>query len=197
MMTLFNARSEGLLILPTHRVLSNLPEFDVGAFRAGMMPTFEQESYSFASDAARAVASYRFQRDLAAGGRDGRAIGMYTPGEFTLFRLRPDAPLATLMPDVSVAQRHLDVVLLHRLLLERGLGITSAAVTAERNITYEREMNSAIATVDEGRAQVCFLLNPVGVEQVTEMALAGEVLPQKSTDFYPKLLSGLTLYRLE
>jgi uncharacterized protein (DUF1015 family) len=197
MMTFFNTGSEGLLILPTHRVLSNLTEFDLGAFRAGMTQVFEQESYSFTSDAARAVASYRFQRDLAVGGREGQAIGMYTPREFTLFRLRSDAPLTTLMPDVSPAQRHLDVVLLHRLLLTRGLGITPAAVTAERNITYEREMSAAIAMVDDGRAQVCFLLNPVDVEQVTEMALAGEVLPQKSTDFYPKLLSGLTLYRLE
>ena len=122
MMTFFNTRSEGLLILPTHRVLSNLAEFNLGAFRAGMMQAFEQESYSFTSDAARAVASYRFQRDLAAGGRDGQAIGMYTPGEFTLFRLRSDAPLATLMPDVPPSQRHLDVVLLHRLLLGAAWG---------------------------------------------------------------------------
>jgi uncharacterized protein (DUF1015 family) len=88
-------------------------------------------------------------------------------------------------------------VLLHRLLLENGLGITAAAVSTERNITYERDMDAAVEEVDEGRAQVAFLLNPVDVEQVTEIALAGEVLPQKSTDFFPKLLSGLTLYRME
>jgi len=58
-------------------------------------------------------------------------------------------------------------------------------------------MAAAIDAVDEGRAQLSFLLNPVGVEQVTEMALGGEVMPQKSTDFYPKLLSGLTIYKLE
>ena len=197
MMTFFNTRSEGLLILPTHRVISNVPEFSPPAFRGAMSEIFEQESYSFASDAARAVASYGFQRALAARGRTGRAIGMYAPGEFTLFHLRSDAPLATLMPDVSPAQRGLDVVLLHRIMLERGLGITPAAVATERNITYERQMDAAVATVDEGRAQICFLLNPVGVEQVMDMALAGEVLPQKSTDFYPKLLSGLTLYRME
>jgi uncharacterized protein (DUF1015 family) len=54
-----------------------------------------------------------------------------------------------------------------------------------------------MSTVAEGRAQVCFLLNPVRVEQVMQMALAGEVLPQKSTDFYPKMLSGVAIYRLE
>ncbi len=58
-------------------------------------------------------------------------------------------------------------------------------------------MEAAIAAVDRGQAQLCCLLNPVRVEQVMEMALGGEVLPQKSTDFYPKLLSGLTIYRMD
>lgn len=197
MMTFFNTCSEGLLILPTHRFIANLPRFDAAAFRSGLAETFEEESYSFASDAARSVATGRFQRDLAAGGRQGRVLGMYTPGEFTIFRLRSDVSLDALMPAETPAQRELDVVLLHRVFLERGLGITPAAVSAEANIAYERDMHAAVAAVDQGRAQIAFLLNPVRVEQVTEMALAGEVMPQKSTDFYPKLLSGLTLYRLE
>ncbi len=162
-----------------------------------MLPIFEQQGYSFGSDMARTVAYEKFRKELAARGRGGHAIGMYARGAFTLFELRGDADLAALLPGLSPAQRQLDVVLLHRLLLEKGLGITAAAVVAEKNLTYEREMEAAIAAVDDGKAQVCFLLNPVAVEQVTEMALAGEVLPQKSTDFYPKLLSGLTLYRPE
>ena len=89
------------------------------------------------------------------------------------------------------------MVLLHRLLLERGLDITPDAVKTEKNITYEREMDTAIAEVDRGRAQMCFLLNSVSVETVAEMAMAGEVLPQKSTDFFPKLMSGITMYRLK
>jgi len=101
------------------------------------------------------------------------------------------------MPNVSQAQRQLDVVLLHRLVLERGLGITPDAVTKEKNITYEREMDTAVGEVDRGSAQICFLLNAVGVDTVTEMAMAGEVLPQKSTDFFPKLMSGITMYRLK
>ena len=143
------------------------------------------------------MAYERFRRDLEESGKNGRALGMYAGGAFTLLRLRQDADLAKLMPNVAAAQRQLDVVLLHRLLLEDGLGITPAAVTAEQNITYEREMGAALDAVDRNRAQICFLLNPVGVDQVMEIALAGEVLPQKSTDFYPKLLSGLTLYRLD
>jgi uncharacterized protein (DUF1015 family) len=111
--------------------------------------------------------------------------------------LNKGAKLEALLPNVSPRQRELDVVLLHGFLLERGLGITSDAVRAETNISYEREIDHAIAAVEKGRAQLCFLLNPVSVETVAEMAMAGEVLPQKSTDFYPKLMSGITMYRVE
>ena len=125
------------------------------------------------------------------------AFGMYAGGSFTLLRLRRDADLQKLMHDLSPAQRKLDVVLLHRVLIEEGLGITPAAVTDGQNVSYEREIGAALEAVDRKRAQICFLLNPVDVSQVMDIALAGEVLPQKSTDFYPKLLSGLTLYRLD
>jgi uncharacterized protein (DUF1015 family) len=197
MMTFFNTHSEGLLILPTHRLLSNLPSVDLGSFRRKISSIFDQEDYAFGSDAARSVASERFQNDLRKSGESGRAFGMYAGSSFTLLRLRRDADLQKLMPDLSPAQRKLDVVLLHRVLIEEGLGITPAAVTAEQNISYEREIGAALDAVDRTRAQICFLLNPVDVAQVMEIALAGEVLPQKSTDFYPKLLSGLTLYRLD
>jgi len=197
MMTFFNTHGEGLLILPTHRLVGNLASFDMSSFRRKISSAFEEEDYAFGSDAARGVAYERFRRDLEESGKNGRALGMYAGGAFTLLRLRQDADLAKLMPNVPAAQRQLDVVLLHRILLEDGLGITPAAVTAEQNITYEREMGAALDAVDRNRAQICFLLNSVGVDQVMEIALAGEVLPQKSTDFYPKLLSGLTLYRLD
>jgi len=76
-------------------------------------------------------------------------------------------------------------------------GITAAAVEAEKNLSYERDFETAIAAVDQGESQLACLLNPVRVQQVVEIALDGGVLPQKSTDFYPKLLSGLAIYRIE
>ncbi len=197
MMTFFNTHGEGLLILPTHRLVANLPAFDLAAFRNRISSTFEQEDYAFGSEAARSAAYERFQRDLVASGETGRAFGMYAGGSFTLLRLRRGVDLEKLMPNLSPAQRKLDVVLLHKVLLEEGLGVTPAAVTAEQNIAYEREIGAAVNAVDRKRAQICFLLNPVDVNQVMDIALAGEVMPQKSTDFYPKLLSGLTLYRLD
>ncbi len=197
MMTFFNTHGEGLTILPTHRVVSNLRDFQFERFRKQLEPYLDWYSYPCSSGEERATSYDEFRKELVRRGRDGRALGLYAgQGAFYLFLLRRNADLEALLPDVSPAERQLDVVFLHRLVLEKGLGITAEAVLAEKHITYEREMDAAVAAVDRGQAQLCFLLNPVRIEQVAEIALGGEVLPQKSTDFYPKLLSGLTIYRL-
>src|SRR6267154_1037525 len=196
MMTLFNTAGKGLTILPTHRVVAHVPGFSLESFRATLGNIFDSQSYPFEGAAGRALAYETFRSDLQRG-QVRRAIGVYAGGRaFSIFTLKNETNLEALMPGVSPAQRQLDVALLHRLILERGLGITPDAVKTEKNITYEREMDTAIAEVDQGRAQICFLLNSVNVETVAEMAMAGEVLPQKSTDFFPKLMSGITMYRL-
>jgi uncharacterized protein (DUF1015 family) len=198
MMSLFNIAGTGLTILPTHRVVANVPGFSFEGFRAKLGSTFDSHSYSFGSAAERAQAYEKFVRDLRAGGQAEKKIGVYAGGgAFHIFSLKKDSNLEALLPGLSPAQRQLDVVLLHRLILERGLGITPDAVKTEKNITYEREMDTAIAEVDQRRAQVCFLLNSVSVETMADMAMAGEVMPQKSTDFFPKLMSGITMYRLK
>jgi uncharacterized protein (DUF1015 family) len=197
MMTFVSARSQGLLILPTHRAVHNVEGFSIDRLCKGLSKLFDWYAYPFAGDEERAASYADFRKDLQSR-RERHSIGMYAGGcAFYLFLLRKDADLDSLLPDLSPAQRQLDVVLLHRLMLEKGLGITAEAVAAEKHITYEREMDAAVAAVDRGEAQFACLLNPVGVRQVLEIALAGDVLPQKSTDFYPKLLSGLVVYRLE
>jgi uncharacterized protein (DUF1015 family) len=101
------------------------------------------------------------------------------------------------LPDVPAPLRQLDVVLLHRLLLEKVLGIDRQAVREEKNLRYVRELAGAVDELVGGRAQLSFLINPTPIEAVRDNAFAGHVLPQKSTDFYPKLLSGLTGYWLD
>ncbi len=114
-----------------------------------------------------------------------------------LLRLRDDFDLVAALPDLAPTLRRLDVVLLHRLVLERLLGIDLQAVREERNLSYFREMDLAAEQVDKGTGQILFLLNPTPVEAVRDNALAGCAMPQKSTDFYPKLLSGLAIYWLD
>jgi uncharacterized protein (DUF1015 family) len=203
MMTFINSHSRGLTILPTHRLIRNVANFDFERFRKALAPFFDWYSYPFLNSEERVTSYADFRKDMARENHGRRAIGIY-PGApdggaraFYLFLLRRDVNLETLLPDISEAQRGLDVVLLHRLILEKGLGITAEAVTAEKNVTYEREIEAAIAAVDRGDAQLACLLNPVRVQQVVEIALGGDVLPQKSTDFYPKLLSGLAIYKVE
>jgi uncharacterized protein (DUF1015 family) len=197
MMTLFNTAGKGLTILPTHRVIANVPNFSFGSFRAALANVFDVQSYPFSGSAERPQVYEQFRGDLLRG-QEQRAVGAYAGnGGFYIFVLKKEANLEVLLQGVSPAQQHLDVVLLHRLILERGLNITQDAVKTEKNITYEREMDTAVGEVDSGRAQICFLLNPVSVETVAEMAMGGEVLPQKSTDFFPKLMSGITMYRLK
>lgn len=198
MMTFVNARSAGLTILPTHRVVARLPRFDFAEFCARVDAHFERESFPLRGVQPRRKALDEFRQALAERGRHRFAVGIYTgDGVLHLFTLRPGADLARLLPGASEAERQLDVVVLHQLLLERGLGITPEAVAGEQHLTYEREMEKAVAAVEEGRANLACLVNPVRIEQVMEIALGGGVLPQKSTDFYPKMLSGVAIYRLD
>jgi len=202
MMTFVNTRSEGLTILPTHRVAANIHDFSWPAVRRHLEPWFKSEGFPFANDAAKGEACAKFLERLVEARAGQRAIGVYPSVEpkkraFYVLILRPGADLTQLLPHVSPLQRDLDVVLLHEGILEGALGITPQAVTSEKNLTYEREAAAALDAVDRGAAQVAFLLNPADVEQVMRIATAGEVMPQKSTDFYPKLLSGITMYRLD
>ena len=201
MMTFINTRSEGLTILPTHRVAAHLHDFSWTSVRRHLEPWFTAEEFPFSGSGERSEAKRKFFAILARA-RAKRAIGVYPATDaqkraFYVLTLREGASLAQLLPNVSPLQRELDVVLLHEGILEPALGITPQAVTAEANLTYEREALAAIDAVDSGRAQISFLLNPCDVEQVMKIATAGEVMPQKSTDFYPKLMSGITMFRVD
>jgi hypothetical protein len=200
MMTFINTRSEGLVILPTHRVAANVHDFSWPAVRRYLEPWFSTEVFGFSNDGEKESARTSFLARLKAAAAQ-RAIGAYPVSRngqqaFYLLVLRPGVDLAQLLPNVSPLQRELDVVLLHEGILEPALGITMQAVTKEANLTYEREAANALNAVDSGRAQVSFFLNACDVEKVVGIATANEVMPQKSTDFFPKLLSGITMYRV-
>jgi uncharacterized protein (DUF1015 family) len=119
-----------------------------------------------------------------------------TPTAALLLRSKPDAvagPLSALPEN----QRQLDLSHLHTIILDKLLGLDAEKVREQTNLRYLRDAGEAIDQVKRGEANVAFLTNPVTMEQLREVAFAGSVMPQKSTDFYPKLLSGLTIYALE
>src|SRR5947207_6337659 len=142
MMTFVNARSEGLVILATHRVVANVLDFSWPAVRRYLEPWFTAEVFSFTNDEEKSQAGDKFLARLAATAHQ-RSIGAYpitVNGQraFYLFQLRPGAALNQLLPSVPVLQRDLDVVLLHDGILEPALGITLQSATKEMNLTYER-----------------------------------------------------------
>ena len=113
-----------------------------------------------------------------------------------LLRAKPDAVRAALA-GVPARQAQLDVVQLHSLLLDRVLGLSQERITQAGSLRFLREAAEAVEQVRAGEADVAFLIKPVTLDQLREVSLSGDVMPQKSTDFYPKLLSGLAIYALD
>jgi uncharacterized protein (DUF1015 family) len=189
MMTFVNMDNPGLLILPTHRVVHSLAKFSMEDLRQNANEFFSVEEVDPRLDQRRATA---ILREAA---RTGTALLGVSQDRAFLFS-RPKAP-ASVFEGLSVRQQGLDVVQLHKCLLERSLGISEEAIRNQHNVTYVREVSEALDMVRSEKANVSFLMNPVRIREVRDIALSGGVLPQKSTDFYPKLLSGLTIYALE
>jgi uncharacterized protein (DUF1015 family) len=190
MMTFINMDSPGLVILPTHRVVHGLESFSPDTLRDRARSYFSVEEVDPSINASRALGILR------AAGKAGTAILGITANRAFLFDT-PRPLAATLLQGLSLRQHSLDVVQLHKCLLEGVLGISEEAIRDQKNVTYIRDAEEAMARVRNGTANIAFLINPVRMRQVRDIAFAGEVLPQKSTDFYPKLLSGLTIYALE
>jgi uncharacterized protein (DUF1015 family) len=190
MMTFFNMNSPGLVILPTHRVVYGLPSFSAAQLQAGARQFFAVEEINAGIDGQQAMAGLR------EAGQAGTALIAATSERIFLMH-SPKALGTNLFAGLSLRQQSLDVVQLHKCLLEGVLKISEDAIRNLKNIAYHRDADDALTQVRSGQAQAAFLMNPVRVEQVRDIALAGEVLPQKSTDFYPKLLSGLTIYAME
>jgi uncharacterized protein (DUF1015 family) len=190
MMTFISMDSPGLVILPTHRVVHGLASFSADSLRDGARQYFSVEEVDPSIDVARAAGILR------EAGHAGTALLAVTADRAFLIDT-PKWSGSNFLAGLSLRQQSLDVVQLHKGLLEAVLGISADAIREQQNISYVRDAAEALARVRGGDANVAFLMNPVQVRDVRDIAFAGEVLPQKSTDFYPKLLSGLTIYALE
>ncbi|MFP5207476.1 MAG: DUF1015 domain-containing protein, partial [Acidobacteriota bacterium] len=181
MMTFVNMDSDGLVILPTHRVVHSLSGFDPAAFAQAAEKFFTVKKLP-------AGGAWQYLQTLA--GQDGPAFVAVTGAGALLLNSRPEAANEALA-DLPDRQRRLDLTHLHALILDHLLGLDAEKVREQTNIRYLRDAAEAIDQVERGQAEAAFLTNPVTMDQLREVAFAGDVMPQKSTDFYPKLLSGL------
>ncbi len=173
MMTFVNMYSPGLRILAGHRVLWNLAGFDSSRL-------LQQLAHRFTVRTVSTLDEMKTLLDDTSSLRIGIAV---KDGLHLLERPR--------------TADDLDVRILHEKLLGEALGIGEEAVRDEKHITYVRGIEPAVEQVRNGGAQAAFLLQPTSVQHVADVSFSGGVMPQKSTDFYPKLLSGLTIYKLE
>ena len=190
MMTFVNMDSPGLVILPTHRVVFGLANFMTESFLKKARELYEVKELSDGTESA-------VVKVLAQSGKNAISFVAATKNGNFLLTAKPDSS-QKLPNEFSSRQRKLDVVHLHSLMLEKVLGISHDQVVDQQHIRYLRSASEALSSVkNDAEVNVAFLMNPVTIEQVREIAFAGEVLPQKSTDFYPKLLSGLTIYWLD
>jgi uncharacterized protein (DUF1015 family) len=193
MMTFVNMNSPALMILPTHRLVHSLPAFSEDKFKDAARGFFDVDEIDPGMDAARATAILRES------GRCGTTLLAVTANRaFMLHHPNPNRPET--FAGLSLRQQALDVVQLHKCLLEKVLSLSEESIRNQQNISYVRDAGEALAQVKSPKyphANIAFLMNPCRVSQVRDIAFAGEVMPQKSTDFYPKLLSGLTIYALD
>ncbi len=187
MMTFVNMDSDGLVILPTHRVVHSLEGFHPAAF------AIAAEEF-FTVDVLPNEAASSYMRLL--GLQQGAAFVAVTRAGALLLRSKPE-PIAAALAGLPERQRNLDLSHLHSIILDRLLGLDAEKVREQTNLRYLRDAGEAVEQVRRGEADVTFLTNPVTMEQLREVAFAGDVMPQKSTDFFPKLLSGLTIYALD
>lgn len=187
MMTLVSLEDSGLVVLPTHRLVGNIENFDADSFLARLAEYFDIE------DAPADGLMEAVERSSSR-----HAFGLYLGGgRSCVITLKPDIrPEDVIDTPGSDALKRLDVSVLHSLVLEKLLGIGARNLSAQSNLAYKRAPAEALRLVDEGEYQMAFLMNPTKVEEVKEVAAAGDKMPQKSTYFYPKLLTGILMRKM-
>ncbi len=201
MLAFSNTSHGGLVVLATHRLVANLDDFSLENLLDGLGADFEISSHSFDSPHAKANAKEKMLSELKTQFQaDRNAFGIYCGGDkFYIAVLKDQASMAPVAPDMSEAWRSLDVAVLHRLILEKILGIDEKKLAQQANVQYVKDTSDAIdesiAAVDNAQKQVAFFMNPPKLEQMHEVADNGERMPQKSTFFFPKVYTGLTIHK--
>lgn len=185
-MMLVNIENDGLVVFPTHRIVRGLSNFNVDKII---------EDCKIYFDISETPDEEQMRTTLDVLYKDGKkAFALYVGmGKCFIMVLKDEKAVKKLLPEMSDAYCGLDVSILHSLVLERIFGIDKENMANQKNLTYTRSINEALESVDLNGADCAFLLNPTKVTEIRDVALASEKMPQKSTYFYPKLITGLVM----
>lgn len=181
-----DVENSGLVVFPTHRLLQNLRDFNQDNMLSKCEEYFDIRQVQDLS-LAQVTLEERYKKG-------DKVIGVYFGGSgFTLLTLKDTGVMDRFLGDKSTASRQIDINVLHTLILENILGIGGDKLAKQTNLSYTRSFSEAINSVKKGESQCAFLMNPTSVEDIKNVSDAGEKMPQKSTYFYPKLITGLVI----
>ena len=189
MMMLVAMESDGLVVFPTHRIVKNLKGFSREAFLESANENFYTQAIS------RGEINERMRRQYEKG---EKSFVLCTEGEkFDLLTLKSIDSVKRALPEECDAIVNLDVTVLHTMLLEKVLGIDRESMASGINLEYTRDEDEAVRAAQDGRADCSFIINPTRVSEIRDVAAAGGKMPQKSTYFWPKLITGLVMNKLK
>ena len=186
MIYLVDMEHPGLVVFPTHRLVRDLPDFNVEKVLDGCREYF---------DVTEMNGTDNMESELAKLYDEGKkAFGFYVGnGKWYRLVLKNLDIMDKLLPELSEPSRQLDVTVLHSLVLERIFGIDKENMANQINLTYTKFFSEAVEGVDNGKFQCSFVLNPTRVTEIRDVAATGEKMPQKSTYFYPKMITGMVM----
>ena len=196
MMTLFRLDDPGLVILPTYRLVKGLDKLTAQSLEELLSPYFEISEIDW-SDTSDSGLTEKVQERVLGG---THAFGAFIPQlhKALVFHLKSEDILDTEISDErSKEWKYLDVAILHSLIIDKLETLSSEPFSLENNVSYIRNLEQGIEKVIEGEFQMIFLLKSVSLLQIREVVENGELMPQKSTDFFPKLKSGLVMNPLD
>ena len=186
MIYLVDMEHPGLIVFPTHRLVRDLESFDKNKVLKSCEEYFDIEKFTSVGNM-NTVLTKQYKEGK-------KAFAFYCgKGEWYLLTLKDLAVMDSVLPELSPASRQLDVSVLHSLVLEKTMGIDKENMANQINLTYTKFFEEAIMKVDKGEFQCSFILNPTRVTEIRDVAAAGEKMPQKSTYFYPKMITGMVM----
>ena len=189
MMMLVDMDDEGLVVFPTHRLIRDLPNFDEVSLVSLLTDNFNVSKIHFTDSDISGVISEKMGKTL-----DEKIFSLYTgKNYYYLLELKDIRVMDDFFPDMPKELRYLDVTVLHSLILEQILGIDKENMAAQKNLTYTRSLDEAIKEVQGAKFQCSFIINSTKINEIKDVCLIGKRMPQKSTYFWPKLVTGIVI----
>ncbi len=191
MMMLVSMDDDGLFVFPTHRMLKNIKDFDETLIVSLLTNYFTTSKIHFTEGDYAEIITERLKQTT-----DEKLFALYTGEDYYyLLKLKDISVMKKEIPNMPDAYRHLDVTVLHTLILEKHFGIDKENMAQQKNLVYTRSAHEAISAVRSGDFCCSFIINPTKVSEIKEVSLAGEKMPQKSTYFWPKLVTGIVMHK--